>query len=222
MTVMDMRFFNFILIFIAGFILALCLGFQLPQKELECSIAIAECNRLFVGVDNPAIIIVKGYPEDQVKMSSGSVKIEKIGPNKYNLKCNSPGEGSITVEAGSFSKTYSFKMKRFQDPMVRLNTHKDIYIDDAAEFKAIKGLKSSNYDFDVCKPCQIASYDLVLTRKGGNIVRLHNIGANYSREVQELINQAKSGDEYAFENIKVRCPGEPVHREYGSIGYHIK
>jgi len=48
------------------------------------------------------------------------------------------------------------------------------------------------------------------------------VGGKYQSKTKDLVNRAKPGDRYFFENIKCNCPGDAAARDLGTIGITIK
>ncbi len=101
------------------------------------------------------------------------------------------------------------------------NTHKTGNI-SAAEFKAQLGLIAwlDNFDFDA--KCTIDSYTLYYTPKRKDAVTLHGKGGTFKGKMNQVIKQAESGDQYAFVNVKARCPGDIAARKVNSLFFKIR
>jgi hypothetical protein len=90
------------------------------------------------------------------------------------------------------------------------------------EFKAQQGVGAflDNFDFDA--RCEIQGYNLVYVPKRQDPVESVNPGARYNAKSRRLVNQAKPGDIYYFENVKARCPGDRAGRNINSMVFKIK
>jgi hypothetical protein len=89
-------------------------------------------------------------------------------------------------------------------------------------FKMIHYLEAvlKNFDFDA--KCEIQSYEITRVRKREDVVTYANQGAGYSKVTQNLVDNAKSGDIFYYDNIKARCPGDPAGRAINSLVVRIK
>jgi hypothetical protein len=89
-------------------------------------------------------------------------------------------------------------------------------------FKMIHHLEAvlKNFDFDA--KCEIQSYDITRVRKREDAITYANQGAGYSKTAQNLVDNAKSGDIYYYDNIKARCPGDAAGRAINSLVVRIK
>ncbi len=89
-------------------------------------------------------------------------------------------------------------------------------------FKMIHHLEAvlKNFDFDA--KCEIQSYEITRIRKREDALTYTNQGAGYSKAVQNLADNVKSGDIYYYDNIKARCPGDAAGRAINSLVVRIK
>lgn len=92
----------------------------------------------------------------------------------------------------------------------------------AAEFKAQLGLIAWLDDFDFDAKCTVQSYTLYYTRKRQDPVTLVGQGGTFKGKVNQIVKQAKSGDQYAFMDVKVKCPGDKVGRKANSLYFKIR
>lgn len=60
-----------------------------------------------------------------------------------------------------------------------------------------------------------------LPKRQDPVVR-QNSGVRFSSDVQDMVNKAKPGDAYFFDNIKCKCPGDAAARNLGGLAFKIK
>jgi len=90
------------------------------------------------------------------------------------------------------------------------------------EFKAQGGLAAiTNGDYG-CGKCDMVSFQVSYVPNGQEAVTVTNNGARFTPQVPELIHKAKPGDQYFFDEVKVRCPGDIAARNLGSLSFTIK
>jgi hypothetical protein len=77
-----------------------------------------------------------------------------------------------------------------------------------------------NFDFDA--KCNIQGFTLVRTAKRQDPVESINNGGSYNAKTKRLVEQAKPGDTYYFDNVKARCPGDRAGRKINSMVFRIK
>lgn len=106
------------------------------------------------------------------------------------------------------------------------NAHPNYMEDDgnisAAEFKAQLGLIAWLDDFDFDAKCYISTYTLYYTPRRSDPVTLKAKGGSFNGKINQVIKQAKSGDQYAFVDVKVKCPGDDVSRKANSLYFKIR
>ncbi len=89
-------------------------------------------------------------------------------------------------------------------------------------FKAQGGVGAflDNFDFDA--RCTIQGFTLAYIAARQDPVEVINAGARYNAQARRLVNKAKPGDVYYFEDVKARCPGDKVGRPINSMVFKIK
>jgi len=92
----------------------------------------------------------------------------------------------------------------------------------ASEFKAQLGLIAWLDDFEFDAKCSIASYTLYYTPRRKDAMTLHAKGGSFKGKMNQVIKQAKSGDQYAFVDVKVKCPGDKFGRPANSLFFKIR
>lgn len=91
----------------------------------------------------------------------------------------------------------------------------------AGEFKAQRGLLAvlENFDFDA--KCEIVGYRVVRVPRRQDPMPATNRGGPYGGEARGVIDQAKAGDTYYFEDVKAKCPGDASGREINQLVFKI-
>jgi hypothetical protein len=142
---------------------------------------------------------------------SGGGTINRNSDGTFNVKVSSPtrlGEFAyINVTAPGLSERREFRVKRIPDPVAKLSASMGGVM-NSGEFKAQRGLFAvlENFDFDA--KCEIIGYQLVRVPRRQDPQMEANRGGSYNAGAKGLIDQAKAGDTYYFENVKARCPGD--------------
>lgn len=65
-------------------------------------------------------------------------------------------------------------------------------------------------------------FNRFFTPKRQDPVTLEAKGGRFNGVVNQTIKRAKSGDQYAFVNVKVRCSGDKIGRKANSLYFKIK
>lgn len=197
--------------------------FSYEVGQPSVNVSADKMNVFYIGVENPVTVAAAGVSTSAMKVSmSGGTLTKKSGTN-YIAKATKPGEATITVADTKKGKSFPFKfrVKRIPDPVVRLGKKTDGLM-GSGEFKAQPGLAAwlDNFDFDA--KCQVQSYTLYYTRKRQDPVEIQGKGGRFSGKVSQAIRQAKPGDQYAFTNVKARCPGDKAGRRVNGLAFKVK
>ena len=89
-------------------------------------------------------------------------------------------------------------------------------------FKAQRGVIAALDNFDFDARCNIMGFNLVRVAKRQDPEMAVNRGGTYGGEAKALVNKAKPGDKYFFENVKAKCPGDPAGRKINDMVFNIK
>ena len=76
------------------------------------------------------------------------------------------------------------------------------------------------FDFDA--RCSVQSYTLYYTRKRQDPVEIQGKGGRFTGNVLKVVRQAKPGSQYAFTNVKARCPGDSAGRRVNGLAFKIR
>ncbi len=190
--------------------------------QASVNVSADKMNVFYVGVDNPVTVAAAGVKTSNMKVSMSGGTLSGSGTNR-TVKANKPGTAVITVRDAEKGKSYpfEFRVKRIPDPVVRLGKSEDGSM-GSGTFKAQPGLIAwlDNFDFDA--KCGVQSYTLYYTRKRQDPVELKGTGARFSGQVANAIRAAQPGDQYAFTDVKARCPGDTAGRRVNSLAFKIK
>lgn len=196
----------------------------MDTNEETIAIALDRMNVFYVGIDNPITVAMSGVGVDELKLKgSEGLSLESKGKGQYVVTCTQPGKATITVtHTGSQkSKEFNFRVKRIPDPVVHLGGKRD-GVAGSGWFKAQSGLIASIKNFDMYGGCKIQRYTLYYTCKGCEPLQFTGTEGRFSGAIREVILRAKPGDQYAFTNVQVRCPGDAVGRRLNGLAFKIK
>ncbi len=198
--------------------------FEFEVGERSCNVAAEKMNVFYIGVENPVAISAAGVPSTQLKVdASGSgISLNKQGTGKYVATVTTPGEASITLSGGGLQATnFKFRVKRIPTPIPMLSDKRGGAMPNGV-FKAQQGVIPVLENFDFEARCQIQSFQLVYVAPRQDAKIELNSGGRFEPQTASLIQKAKPGDRYLFENIKGRCPGDPAPRDLGDMSFQIK
>lgn len=196
------------------------------SNEVETiAISVDKLNVFYAGVDNP-ITIGTNIPRENIQLTAlegSGLIISKSSRNSYIVKASKSGSATINVTNTATGKTYpfQFRVKRIPDPIVRLGKKTD-GIMGAGEFKAQQGLVAWMDGFDFDARCDIQSFTMYHTVRGQTPIEMTQSGGRFSGTVARAIQAAQPGDQYAFTNVKARCPGDKAGRRINGLSFQIK
>lgn len=197
--------------------------FEVGQPSV--TVSADKMNVFYIGVDNPVTVAAAGISSNKVGVSiaGGGGTIKKQGKTSYTVKVTKPGEATINVKNQENGKSFpfTFRVKRIPDPVVRLGKQQDGII-KSGTMKAQPGLAAWLDNFDFEAKCSVQSYTLYYTRKRQDAVEVQGTGGRFSGKVLNAIQAAKPGDQYAFVNVKARCPGDVAARPVNGMSFQVK
>lgn len=198
--------------------------FEFEVGERSCNVSAEKMNVFYIGVDNPVAISAAGVPTAQlsVQATGGGIELNKQGGGKYMANVKTPGEAIITLSGGGLPPTkFSFRVKRIPTPVPMLSDKRGGAMPNGV-FKAQQGVIPVLEGFEFDARCNIQGFNLVRVAPRQDAQIVPNSGGRFSAQAAALINQAKPGDRYLFEDIKGRCPGDLAARDLGDMSFQIK
>ncbi len=216
---------NTLLGMVIGFALASVLAFKIMSDPPNCAISLDKMNVFYTGVDNPITIVARGVPLEQLTVQGEGVTVKKEQGDHYTVRATTPEYVSITVSGGDLApKKFNYRIKRFPDPLLCLggNPRNRGGSMGSGEFRVQGGISAQITGMDICGDCSVVSYQITYSAQGQDPVTVTNTGGRFSPEARVLISKAQSGDQYFFDEVKVKCPGDVAARDLGSLAYKIK
>lgn len=190
-----------------GVLLAALLAFTVYEETPACAIALDSTNVMYRGIDNPVVILVRGVPEEHINIKTEGITLKKAGNSMhYTARASAVDEAKITISGGDLKPTeFKFRVKKMPDPEMYLGKRRGGAI-LVGEFIRTSGISAIITCCGFDARAEVVSYDVIY--KGSKEETLKNNGARYSTEVKQLIDRAKPGDTYKFDNILIRMPGD--------------
>ena len=197
--------------------------FEYEVGEQSVTVSADKMNVFYIGVPNPISVSAAGISSNDLKVSvsGASGKLKKLGSNNFEVSVSKPGECKVIVSGGKKNSSKVFRVKRIPDPVARLSKSSGGSMGNG-EFKAQGGVGAflDNFDFDA--KCGIQGFNLVHVAKRQDPVEVVNSGPRYNAKSKRLVQRAKPGDIYYFDNVKAKCPGDPAGRKINSMVFKIK
>ncbi len=204
-------------------------SFEYEVGERSVAISPIKMNVFYIGVDNPVEVSASGISSNDMKVSmsgAGGGTITRNTDGTYNVRVTKPtrtGEYAyVNVSApGIEPARKEFRVKRIPDPVAKLGKKMSGFV-SSGEFKANRGIipRLDNFDFEA--RCKIVEFRLVRVAKRSDPEVAKNMSGKYNSKTQQLVNKAKPGDRFFFENVKCKCPGDRTAREINPLTFTIK
>ncbi len=209
--------------FCAGFFLTGFFAFTHVADAPACVISLDKMNLFYIGVDNPVSVLVRGVPEEQIRIQAKGAVLKKKDDMNYNVRVTTPGETTITVSnADSVLQEFKYWVKRIPYPVILLGGKYRSGSIGNGTFKVQQGLWSMLEGCEYDATCEIVRFEVTRVGKKAEPVSLTNRGPRFSTEVQRLISQAEPGDAYFFDDIGVNCPGDDVEAAIPYMSFRIE
>lgn len=197
--------------------------FSYEVGERSVTVSADKMNVMYLGVDNPFSVSVAGVPSKQVIVKGDNVTLSKTSNGKYIAAPKQTGRAYITVSGGGLAPTrFEYRVKRIPNPVIKLGGNRKGGPVPAAEFKVYQGFIPVLENFDFKARCEVRNFEVTRQNKRGDIASTTNRGARYQQRVQRMIDKAAPGDNYFFDNIRVKCPGDKTTRKLESIVFRIR
>ena len=195
--------------------------FKYEVGQRSVAVSLDKMNVFYIGVDNPISVSAAGVSSNDVRVSATGVTASAQGGGKFIVRATTPGEAKLTVSGGGASQTFNYRVKRIPDPAPRLGKYKGGQLGNG-EFKAQGGISAvlENFDFDA--KCDMVGFEFTYYPKRQDPIVVSNSGARWSGQASDMVNKAKPGDAYFFDDIKCKCPGDIAARNIGSIAIKIR
>ena len=184
-------------------------------------VSASKMNVLYIGVANPLEIAMPSVATDKLIVSATNADIKKINNENYIATVSRPGVATITVNGNGITTTKTFRIKPIPDPFPSLRTMRGGSIEMTKLIEA-GGLMSNLENFDFDAYCAIQSYVILILPKNSEPFQVKVSGSAFPEEAIERFKKLKSMDVVNFMEIKLRCPGDTISRDVGSLSFILK
>jgi len=201
--------------------------FEYEVGERSVSVSATKMNVFYMGVPNPVEVSAAGVPSNQVQVSmsgAGGGTITRNGDGTFSVMVTSPTKKDefayVNVSAPGLSARKEFRTKRIPNPTAKLSSSEGGSM-PSGEFKAQRGLFAvlDNFDFDA--KCEIIGFQIVRVPRRQDPQPATNRGGPYGADAKAIVDQAKAGDTYYFEDVKAKCPGDAQGRTINQLVFKI-
>jgi gliding motility-associated protein GldM len=197
--------------------------FEYEVGEKSATVSATKMNVFYMGVDNPVEIAAAGVSSNQIQVNMTGGTINRNGDGTYTVRGSAPGKATVSISAPGLTYSKEFRVKPFPSPVPVLSGSKlkGGRVGDG-EMKAYSGVSGLLENFDFEAKCDITEYLLIRQAKRQDPEFSPNSGGRYNDKSQSLINKAAIGDNYLFQDVKCKCPGDGASRNIGSMVFTVK
>ncbi len=196
--------------------------FEYEVGRRSVTVTADKMNVFYIGVENPLSVVAAGVSSNDLRVSATNATLTPNGAGKYIAKVSGGGVAKLTISGGGLNPTtFDFRIKPIPDPVAKLggSTGGDM---GNGVMKAQLGVIAELSGFDFDARCDIAGFELVYAPKREDPIVVSNAGPSFNAESKGLLNRAKPGDAYYFNNVRARCPGDAAGRKINSLVFQIK
>ena len=197
--------------------------FEYEVGRRSVTVSADKMNVFYMGVDNPVTVAAAGVSSNDLRVGvTGNVTRTGGGGNKFTVKGTSPGKATVTVSGGGLKATsFEFRVKPIPDPVAKINNSTGGTIGNGV-LKAQGGIIPVLEGFDFDARCDVVGFDVIYTARRQDPQVASNPGAVFNSTSKGFINQAKPGDQYFFDNIRAKCPGDAATRKINTISFKVQ
>ena len=196
--------------------------FKYEVGQRSVAVSLDKMNVFYIGVENPVSVSAAGVSSNDVKVSASGVNISNKGGGHFVVTASTPGEATLTVSGGGATSSFKYRVKRIPDPVPLLGAqHKGGSMNNGT-FKAQGGIAAVLQNFDFDAKCDVVGFEVTYLPKRQDPISKQNGGARWNSEVADMVQRAKPGDSYFFDDVKCKCPGDGQARNIGGLAFKIK
>jgi hypothetical protein len=208
------------------FIVSLSLISIVSSSQTNIAVAPIKMNVLYIGVANPLSVAAAGAADNKVTISidGGGGTVSKTDVGLYNVKVTTQtNDCTVNVYVdGKLVGATKFRVRLLPEPSGTVGGfYSGAYISsDVFRSQAGLGIYVANSPFD--EKYEVLGFTLVLADDKGGIKKVDCIGATFSPEAKQNLDQyVKPGDIVTIENIWAKQPDGKKFR-LPSLLYNIK
>jgi gliding motility-associated protein GldM len=201
--------------------------FEFEVGERSVSVSATKMNVFYIGVENPVEVSAAGVSSNDLKVSMGGAGGGSIQRKDGGFVVNvsqqtKAGEfAKINVSAPGITVSKDFRVKRIPDPVPKLSSKAGGPIGNG-EIRAQQALIPVLEGFDFDARCEIRGFQIIRSAKREDPEINANKGGKFDERTKALVNKAKPGDIFVFDNIKCNCPGDVASRTLPSSVFKVQ
>lgn len=195
--------------------------FEYEVGRRSVTVSADKMNVFYIGVDNPVSVVAAGVSTNSLRVSGSGVSLSG-GGGKYTARVSTPGRATVTVSGEGLKATaFEFRVKPIPDPVAKINNSTGGEIGNGV-LKAQGGVIPVLENFDFEARCDILGFNVIYIPRRQDPIQVSNPGGAFGGPARNAINQAKPGDQYIFDNIRAKCPGDAAGRKINNISFKVQ
>ncbi len=181
------------------------------------AVMLDKMNVFYIGVPNPVTIgSPSGWDKTSVSMSGGS--ISGTGSNRV-VSVSSPGTATINVSADGKASSFTFRIKRIPDPIIKVGTGSPRM--QSAAFKAQQYIRADLENFDFDARFSVLGGTVYFSGAGFSRPEQGSFSGNSLGGLSALISRCQPGSAVTIENVKVQGPDGTIRTIQNGGGYSL-
>jgi hypothetical protein len=152
---------------------------------------------------------------------SGNARRTGGSSTKFTVTGTAEGKANVTVSGDGLKTTsFEFRVKRIPDPVAKVAGKTGGELGNGV-LKAQGGVIPVLENFDFEARCDIQGFKLIYVARRQDPEQSVNPGGAFNGTSRALLNKAKPGDQYIFDDVRAKCPGDAAGRTINSVTLRV-
>jgi hypothetical protein len=177
---------------------------------------------LYVGVAHQISVHVAECDDENIKLSSNDLIINKIENGKYIIQADKTGKVKLRVDGKTFGQTFYFDVKNIPRPLAILDQQNNENTMTKEKWALQKSLIAEVKDFDFETDCKVESFVFTYIPQREDAVEITNSSANFNAQIIDIQKITKPKDVIHFTEIKAKCQGDTEARLLNTMVFEIR
>jgi gliding motility-associated protein GldM len=196
--------------------------FEYEVGRRAVTVSADKMNVFYMGVDNPVSVVAAGVSTNSLKVGlSGNARRTGGSSTKFTVTGTAEGKANVTVSGDGLKTTsFEFRVKRIPDPVAKVAGKTGGELGNGV-LKAQGGVIPVLENFDFEARCDIQGFKLIYVARRQDPEQSVNPGGAFNGTSRALLNKAKPGDQYIFDDVRAKCPGDAAGRTINSVTLRV-
>jgi gliding motility-associated protein GldM len=196
--------------------------FEYEVGRRSVTVSADKMNVFYMGVENPVSVVAAGVSSNELNVGfNGNVRRLGGGGGKFTVMGTAEGKATVSVSGGGLKATsFEFRVKRIPDPVAKVAGKTGGELGNGV-LKAQGGVIPVLENFDFEARCDIQGFKLIYVARRQDPEQSVNPGGAFNGTSRALLNKAKPGDQYIFDDVRAKCPGDAAGRTINSVTLRV-